>query len=64
MAPTTPDDPDLISTRQAARLLAVTTRTINRYVEDERLHPLWLPGGQRRYRRADVMALLSDRAVS
>lgn len=56
---TTTPAPDYLTPGQAAALAGVTTRTILRYASDGRLPSVELPTGHRRYRRADVEALLS-----
>jgi excisionase family DNA binding protein len=53
---------DILTTAQAARLLGVSTRTAQLWVEQGAL-PHWkTPGGHRRIRRADVQALLGATA--
>lgn len=51
---------DILTTAQAARLLGVSTRTAQLWVEQGSL-PHWkTPGGHRRIRRGDVLALLGS----
>lgn len=55
-----PDD-DLLKPREVAELLGVTTATVGRWARDGVLKPaMRTPGGQRRYRRADALALQSS----
>lgn len=51
-------DDDLLSTGQAARRLQVSIDTIRRWGEAGRLPMVKTPTGNRRFRRADVEALL------
>lgn len=56
---------ELISTRQAAEEHQVTPQTINRWVREKRLTPVlqsYGDTGTRFYRRADVAALVKDKA--
>lgn len=54
---------DILTTAQAARMLGVSTRTAQLWVEQGSL-PHWkTPGGHRRIRRADVQALLAGTAA-
>ncbi|MGH3376344.1 MAG: helix-turn-helix domain-containing protein [Actinoallomurus sp.] len=56
-----PDD-DLLTPREVAALIGVTVTTVSRWARAEILKPSALtPGGQRRYRRADVLAFLGNR---
>ena len=52
---------DLLTPREAARLFQVRTTTLARWARSERLTAVPTPGGQRRYRLADVRALLEER---
>jgi excisionase family DNA binding protein len=58
--PTTHDpEQDLLSIGQAAECAGVSVRTIYRYEADGTLRPAQrTPGGHRRYRRADVEAII------
>lgn len=60
--PTSPDD--LLSIGQAAAITGLSVDTLRRYDADETmpLTALRTPGGQRRFRRADVEALVSEAA--
>jgi excisionase family DNA binding protein len=49
----------LITTAEVARLAGVNVRTVRRWCEAGHLVPAArTPGGRRRYRRADVVALV------
>ena len=48
-----------ISAPAAAELLQVSIRTIDRYVERGLLHPLYTPGGHRRFDPDEVSHLLA-----
>lgn len=48
----------LVSPGQAAHLLGVRTPVVSRYARDGYLWSLLLPGGQRRYCRRDIDAML------
>jgi len=56
------DDYALIRPAEAARLAGVDIRTLARWVADGKLPARRTVGGQRRYRRADVIALLNATA--
>ncbi|MFC7766596.1 helix-turn-helix domain-containing protein [Leucobacter soli] len=47
-----------IAPREAAALLGISTRTVARWADTGKLHPVTLPSGHRRYRRAEVEALV------
>lgn len=51
------DDYALIRPAEAARLAGVDIRTLARWVADGRLAARRTVGGQRRYRRADIIRL-------
>ena len=51
---------DLLIATEAAELLRVTVKTLERWEKAGRLDAIRLPGGHRRYRRSDLEALLSD----
>ena len=51
----------LLSTGQTAKYLGVTVRTIYRWEEAGRLHPIRLPTGQRRFSRLEVDGVLRSR---
>ena len=53
-----PPENDLISKQEAANLLGVHPRTIDNYVRRGLLKPKFLPTGQKRFYRADVLRLL------
>lgn len=52
---------DLLTPRQAAELLGVNTNTLARWVRAGLLSAVTTPGGHRRYQRADVHTLLTER---
>ncbi len=55
----------LVSPLEASLILEVSTRTIARWADDGTLPVYSLtPGGQRRFSRADVEHLASERVVS
>jgi excisionase family DNA binding protein len=57
--PTHDPEQDLLSIGQAAGVAGVSVRTIYRYEADGSLRPAQrTPGGHRRYRRADVEAIV------
>ena len=47
-----------LTTRQAARILGVSTSTVVAYANQGVLRSFRLPSGHRRFRRADVEALV------
>jgi excisionase family DNA binding protein len=52
---------DILTPREAAEMLGVTTNTLARWVRSGGLSSLTTPGGHRRYQRADVRALLDEK---
>jgi excisionase family DNA binding protein len=56
----TPESDDWLSVTAAAGLLAVSRRTIYRYIELGHLPKRQLPGNRVRLARADVLALLKE----
>lgn len=58
------DDYRLIRPGEAARMLGVDTTTLWRWAIDGKLPSRRTVGGQRRYRRADVLALADELAAS
>ena len=63
MQPTDPDDDDILTPREVTRLLGISARTLDNYVEEGRVTCRRLPSGHRRFRRGDVMALLTQRSA-
>ncbi|MGI5233644.1 helix-turn-helix domain-containing protein [Actinoallomurus sp. CA-142502] len=58
MSSAIPDFDDLLTPREAAALLGVRTTTIARWARDGIIKPaVHTPGGHRRYRRGEVLAL-------
>lgn len=56
---------DLIGTEEASRILGVDPVTVRRWAASGALVTAWTTvGGHRRFRRADVEALLATRAAS
>jgi excisionase family DNA binding protein len=55
---TGPEAPELISTKDASRILGVNESTVARYAKAGTLKAYLLPGGARRFLRSDVEALL------
>lgn len=47
----------LLSVGKAAALLGVSLDTVRRWTDKGALHAVRTPGGQRRYRQAEVLAL-------
>ena len=52
-----PQPDDLITSSQAGDILGVTDASIRRYANDGKLPCHLTPGGHRRFRRSDVLAL-------
>ena len=60
--PTALDDP-LMTTSEVAAFLKLGVHTIRRYTLSNKLQARRLPGGEFRYRREDVEALLDEKAI-
>lgn len=56
------DGAELLSAKEAAELIGVSTRTLARYVEAGKVPFTTLPSGHRRYRVADLLATVGDAA--
>lgn len=56
--------PELCTSREAAKRIHVTVATINNYARDGKLPSYTLPGGFRRFRIEDVMALLTPSSAT
>lgn len=54
-----PTDDDLLTISEAARHLRISTWTIRRWANAEKLPVLWTPSGHRRFRRSDLDAALT-----
>lgn len=54
-----PTDTDLLSTREAALLLGVTSETVRRWGAANRIKHVRMPSGKRMYRREDIEAILT-----
>jgi excisionase family DNA binding protein len=52
---------DLLTPQEAMQALRISDSTLVRWVASGRLPALYLPSGYRRFRRADVEALLTER---
>ncbi len=50
---------DLLTTAEAAEVLRVSVATLSKYAREGTVAAITLPGGQRRFRRADVLDLLT-----
>jgi excisionase family DNA binding protein len=57
------DAPAILTQAEAADLLRVSPRTFQRYVAAGRVTALRTPGGQPRFRREDVEALLTEQSA-
>jgi excisionase family DNA binding protein len=54
---------DLITSREAARLLGISQQTLNRAVREGRLQPAAVtPGGHRRFAASEIAAISNQRA--
>jgi excisionase family DNA binding protein len=60
MQTTEPDD--LLTPSEVARLFGVGPAAVVRWANKGIITAIWTPGGQRRFRRADVDALLDEQA--
>ena len=61
MAPSSKPDSDSYSTAYVASRLGVSVPTVQRWVDAGHLKAWKTPGGHRRFREADVVALLNRR---
>lgn len=57
------DASDLLAPTEAAELIGVSTRSLLRWEDAGRIVPLKTPGGHRRYRVADLLALVQERSA-
>lgn len=57
-----PDDA-LITSHEAAHLIGVTIKSLHRWEEEGLISPARTPGGHRRYRRSEVLALIDRRSA-
>lgn len=55
---TTPEPEPLLTTAEVATMFRVDPKTVTRWSKAGRIASLRTPGGHRRYREADVQALL------
>jgi excisionase family DNA binding protein len=51
-------DPDLMTSGEVAELFRVDPKTVTRWAASGRINFILTPGGQRRFRRAEVEAML------
>lgn len=51
---------ELLSPGEVARLFGVDPKTVTRWAESGKLHPIRTLGGHRRYRASEVYELLRD----
>lgn len=56
-----PEGEELMTPGEVSALFRVDPQTVGRWADSGRLHPIWTPGGHRRYRAAEVRALLQVR---
>jgi len=56
------DEERLLTPGEVSRAFSVTNRTVTRWAESGRLGSIRTPGGHRRYREAEVRALLNNQA--
>lgn len=63
MRPPIEDEP-LLTPAEVARLFSVDPKTVTRWANTGRLTCIKTPGGSRRYRKAEVMALRSGAATT
>ena len=57
------DDATLMTSHEAAVLIGVTIKSLHRWEEQGLISPCRTPGGHRRYRREDVLALIAERSA-
>lgn len=50
---------DLLTLGQAAEILQVSAKTVDRWTKDRRIQVYLLPSGHRRYRRIDLESLIT-----
>lgn len=53
---------DVITAKEAAHILQVNVKTLERWEKTGKLIPTRLPGGHKRYRRSTIEALFTDEA--
>lgn len=58
----TPPGDHLVAPQEAARRLGISRNTLLRWEESGHITPIRLPSGVRRYRTADIDALISAKA--
>jgi excisionase family DNA binding protein len=57
----TEEHSELLTVSEAARLIYVSTDTIRRYSDKGKLPTLRTPANHRRFRRSDVLGLLTEK---
>ncbi|MGG7104783.1 BldC family transcriptional regulator [Rhodococcus sp. 24CO] len=57
-------DEELLTPKQVAALFGVDPKTVTRWAQEEKIGCVITPGGYRRYRSAEVHALLRPRNSS
>lgn len=62
-SPETDEQPEFITPGEASRIAYLTPRSLSRLADEGKIATI-RPGKHRRYRRADVEALVPDSAVS
>lgn len=55
---------NLLTSHQVAKLLNVWPHTLCRWEKEGKLKPLRTPGGHRRYKESQVMALIGEQEVA
>lgn len=56
------DDP-LITSHEAAELIGCSIKSMHRWEDEGLITPARTPGGHRRYRRSEVLALIDRRSA-
>lgn len=59
MAAAGPDEDQLLTPGQVADMLRVGVETVARWADEGRIRCVRTPGGRRRYREAEIRALIS-----
>jgi excisionase family DNA binding protein len=59
VTPTSPIEEPLLTPSEVARLFRVDPKTVTRWAKAGRITSIRTPGGHRRYREAEVQALLN-----
>ncbi len=56
--------PDLMTVREVARALRVDDETVHRWAREGKLPAIRLPGRVKRFRRAEIAALLGEQTTT